>query len=90
MEHRPLLRVNIIIQWFMISRILFTISINLALIFFLLETFSSDQRPISIFPDQPQGLSVKLNRLCNHLGCPTEKVEVCKTNLSPWFRVDPP
>ena len=25
-----------------------------------------------------------------YIGCPTEKVEVCKTNLSPWFRVDPP
>ena len=24
------------------------------------------------------------------LGCPTEKVEVCKTNSSRWFRVDPP
>ena len=25
-----------------------------------------------------------------NIGCPTEKVKVCKTNLSWWFRVDPP
>ena len=28
-------------------------------------------------------------RSYNFIGCPTEKVEVCKTNSSRWFRVDP-
>ena len=30
------------------------------------------------------------NQITVFVGCPTENVEVCKTNSSRWFRVDPP